>query len=312
MRPGESGAVGVTAGAIKPDTEDVSTSISQRVGFVGLGRMGSRIAANLATSNEIMVWNRTESVADAWVEANGGTVARDLAELAGWSEAIVTMLADGAALEAVYEELADAIGGHTVAIDMGTSGPGSFQRVREMVEARGGIMVDAPVSGATAAAEAASLLIMVGGAPETYARVEPLLEGAGNPVHVGPTGSATVLKLAVNSVLYGLNQAVAEAVALAEKSGVEPATTLDILAKGAAGAPMLSYRREQYLHPDTAPISFTLDLARKDMVLALDQARETGAPTGQLERTLELTEALIEQGLGSQDMGYVVEAARRA
>ena len=302
----------MTAGAMKPDTEGVSTSTSQRVGFVGLGRMGSRIAANLATSNEIMVWNRTEAVAEDWVGANGGTVARDLAELAGWSEAIVTMLADGAALEAVYEELADALGGHTVAIDMGTSGPESFQRVRDVVEARGGIMVDAPVSGATAAAEAASLLIMVGGASETYERVEPLLQGAGNPVHVGPTGSATVLKLAVNSVLYGLNQAVAEAIALAEKSGVEPATTLDILAKGAAGAPMLSYRREQYLHPDTAPISFTLDLARKDMVLALEQARETGAPTGQLERTLQLTEALIEQGLGSQDMGYVVEAARRA
>jgi 3-hydroxyisobutyrate dehydrogenase len=297
---------------MKPDTWDVSRSTSQRVGFVGLGRMGSRIAANLAASNEIMVWNRTASVAEDWVGVNGGTVAGDLAELAEWSEAIVTMLADGAALEAVYEELAGAIGEHTLAIDMGTSGPESFQRVREMVEARGGIMVDAPVSGATAAAEAASLLIMVGGAPEAYQRAEPLLEGAGNPVHVGPTGSAAVLKLAVNSVLYGLNQAVAEAIALAERSGVEPATTLDILAKGAAGAPMLSYRREQYLHPDTAPISFTLDLARKDMVLALEEARDKGAPTGQLERTLELTETLIEQGLGSQDMGYVVEAARRA
>ncbi len=274
--------------------------------------MGSRIAANLAKGNEIMVWNRTGSVAEDWVDANGGTVAGDLVELAEWSDAIVTMLADGAALEAVYEEVAGSLGGQTVAIDMGTSGPESFQRVREMVEANGGMMVDAPVSGATAAAESASLLIMVGGSPETYERVAPLLEGAGNPVHVGPTGSATVLKLAVNSVLYGLNQAVAEAVALAEKSGVEPATTLDILAKGAAGAPMLSYRREQYLHPDTAPISFTLDLARKDMVLALEQARGTGAPTGQLERTLELTDALIEQGFGSQDMGYVVESARRA
>ncbi|MGH8951119.1 MAG: NAD(P)-dependent oxidoreductase [Acidimicrobiia bacterium] len=290
----------------------MSTSTSQRVGFVGLGRMGSRIAANLAKGNEIMVWNRTGSVAEDWVDANGGTVAGDLVELAEWSDAIVTMLADGAALEAVYEEVAGSLGGQTVAIDMGTSGPESFQRVREMVEANGGMMVDAPVSGATAAAESASLLIMVGGSPETYERVAPLLEGAGNPVHVGPTGSATVLKLAVNSVLYGLNQAVAEAVALAEKSGVEPATTLDILAKGAAGAPMLSYRREQYLHPDTAPISFTLDLARKDMVLALEQARGTGAPTGQLERTLELTDALIEQGFGSQDMGYVVESARRA
>jgi len=121
-----------------------------------------------------------------------------------------------------------------------------------------------------------------------------------------------VLKLAVNSVLYGLNQAVAEAVALAEKSGVAPETTIDILAKGAAGAPMVTYRREQYLHPDQAPITFTIDLARKDLSLALEQARRTGAPTGQLERTMELMETLIEQGHGAQDMGYVVEASRRA
>lgn len=112
-------------------------------------------------------------------------------------------------------------------------------------------------------------------------------------------------------MLYGLNQAVAEAVALAEKSGVEPETTLDILAKGAAGAPMLTYRREQYLHPDQAPITFTVDLARKDLVLALEQAKRTGAPTGQLERTLELMEDLVERGFGAEDMGYVVEAGRR-
>jgi 3-hydroxyisobutyrate dehydrogenase/2-hydroxy-3-oxopropionate reductase len=171
--------------------------------------------------------------------------------------------------------------------------------------------VDAPVSGSTAAAESASLLIMVG-SDDQYEKVEPVLDAVGNPVHVGPTGSAAVLKLAVNSVLYGLSQAVAEAVALAEKSGVEPETTMDILSKGAAGAPMLTYRREQYLYPDTAPITFTVDLARKDLTLALDQARRTGAPTGQLERTMELLDDLIDQGHGSQDMGYVVEAARQA
>jgi 3-hydroxyisobutyrate dehydrogenase-like beta-hydroxyacid dehydrogenase len=150
------------------------------------------------------------------------------------------------------------------------------------------------------------------GSDDLFEKVKPVLDAVGNPVHVGPTGSAAVLKLAVNSVLYGLSQAVAEAVALAEKSGVKPETTMDILTKGAAGAPMLSYRREQYLHPDTAPITFTVDLARKDLTLAMEQARRTGAPTGQLERTMELLDNLVEQGHGSQDMAYVVEAARRA
>jgi 3-hydroxyisobutyrate dehydrogenase len=74
---------------------------------------------------------------------------------------------------------------------------------------------------------------------------------------------------------------------------------------------MLTYRREQYLHPEQAPVTFTVDLARKDLVLALEQARRAGAPSGQLERTLELMEDLIARGFGSEDMGYVVEANRR-
>jgi 3-hydroxyisobutyrate dehydrogenase-like beta-hydroxyacid dehydrogenase len=291
----------------------MSISPPSRIGYIGLGRMGSRIARNLAAGNELVVWNRTRSVAEAWVSENGGAVAESLTDLAATSEYVITMLADGDALEQVYASaggLIEVIGAGTVAIDMGTSGPESFERVRALVEAKGGTMVDAPVSGATAAAEAASLLVMVGGTPEVYSRVEPVLKAVGNPVHVGPTGAATVLKLAVNSVLYGLNQAVAEAVALAEASGVAPETTLDVLAAGAAGAPMLTYRREQYLHPDQAPITFTVDLARKDLRLALAQAERTGAPSGQLQRTLELMEDLVTRGFGSEDMGYVVEANR--
>ncbi|MDP9145553.1 MAG: NAD(P)-dependent oxidoreductase, partial [Actinomycetota bacterium] len=294
---------------------DDMTQPATRIGFVGLGRMGSRIARNLAADGrEVQVWNRTTSVASDWVAENGGAVSHSLSDMAATNEVLITMLADGEALTEVYESpggLAEGIDARTLAIDMGTSGPGAFERVRALVEGRGATMVDAPVSGATAAAEAASLLVMVGGASEAYARVEPILRVVGNPVHVGPTGAAAVLKLAVNSVLYGLNQAVGEAVALAERAGVEPETTLDVLARGAAGAPMLTYRREQYLHPDRAPVSFTVDLARKDLALALDQAKKTGASSAQLERTLELMEDLIQRGFGSKDMGYVVEANRR-
>jgi 3-hydroxyisobutyrate dehydrogenase-like beta-hydroxyacid dehydrogenase len=292
----------------------MSTKESRAVGFVGLGRMGSRIAANLAKAgHRVTVWNRTSSIAEEWVAGNGGSAAPSLSDLAAGSEFVITMLADGEALEAVYGDggLIEGFGAGTTAIDMGTSGPESFGRVRVRVEEAGGVIVDAPVSGSTAAAEAASLLIMVGGGDDDFRKVEPILDAVGNPVHVGPTGSAAVLKLAVNSVLYGLSQAVAEAVALAEKSGVAPDVSMDILSKGAAGAPMLTYRREQYLHPETAPITFTVDLARKDLDLALQEARRTGAPTAQMERTMELLQDLIDRGFGSQDMGYVVEAARR-
>jgi 3-hydroxyisobutyrate dehydrogenase-like beta-hydroxyacid dehydrogenase len=119
------------------------------------------------------------------------------------------------------------------------------------------------------------------------------------------------LKLTVNSILYGINEAVAEGVVLAERAGVKPEITLDIIARSAAGAPLVKYRAPQYLNPDEAPVMFTLDLARKDLGLALEQARGLGVPMPQLERTLEIVEQLVADGEGGRDMGFVVEGARR-
>ncbi|MEX0667865.1 MAG: NAD(P)-dependent oxidoreductase, partial [Acidimicrobiia bacterium] len=199
-----------------------------------------------------------------------------------------------------------------VAIDMGTSGPQAVATVRDMVEKAGGVLVDAPVSGSTPAAESGKLLIMVGGDEAGFEKVRAVLEAIGSPVLVGPAGSAATLKLTVNSILYGLNQALAEGVVLAEAAGVSTEVALDVLARSAAGAPLVSYRKPQYLDPDRAPVMFTLDLARKDIGLALEQARATGVPMPQLERTMETVEALIAAGEGKRDMGFVVEGARRA
>ena len=153
---------------------------------------------------------------------------------------------------------------------------------------------------------------MVGGSEEQFEKVRPVLEVIGNPLLVGPAGSAATLKLTVNSILYGLNQALAEGVVLAEAAGVSPEIALDVLARSAAGAPMVSYRKPQYLDPDGSPVTFTLDLARKDIALALDQARTAGIAMPQLERILETVEALIAKGEGERDLGFVVEGARRA
>ena len=160
--------------------------------------------------------------------------------------------------------------------------------------------------------ESGKLLIMVGGNEEQFERVRPILEAMGSPILVGPAGSAATLKLTVNSILYGLNQALAEGVVLAEAAGVSPEVALDVLARSAAGAPLVSYRKPQYLDPDGSPVTFTLDLARKDLALALEEARATGVPMPQLERTLETVEALIAAGEGGRDMGFVVEGVRRA
>ena len=271
------------------------------------------MAANLATGGfDLVVYNRTVAKAEAFAESHGTRVAGSLAELAAASDVIVTMVADGEALVSVYDQAEPEIQAGSVAIDMGTSGTEAVAAVRRRLENKGALLVDAPVSGSTPAAEAASLLIMVGATPEVFATVSPVLEAIGRPELVGPPGAGAALKLTVNSILYALNQAFAEGVALAEAAGVAPATTQDVVARSAAGAPLISYRKPQYLDPEHAPVTFTLNLSAKDLHLALAAAAGAGVPMPQLERTMETVQALIAAGHGDRDMGFVVEAARRA
>ncbi|HUO46708.1 MAG TPA: NAD(P)-dependent oxidoreductase [Acidimicrobiia bacterium] len=284
-----------------------------RVGFVGLGRMGTLMAANLAAGGfDLAVYNRTREKAEAFAKAHGVRVTGSLAELASTTDVIVTMLADGEALASVLDQAEPGIRAGSVAIDMGTSGTKAVAAVRRRLESKGALLVDAPVSGSTPAAEAASLLIMVGATPESFAAVSPLLEAMGRPELVGPPGAGAALKLTVNSILYALNQAFAEGVALAEASGVTPATTQDVVARSAAGAPLISYRKPQYLDPEHSPVTFTLNLSAKDLDLTLAAAAAAGVPMPQLERTMETVQGLIAAGHGDRDMGFVVEAARRA
>lgn len=285
------------------------------VGFIGLGRMGSLMAANVArTGFPIRVYNRTQSVAEQFVAENGGWAAPTLKEMAEGCDFVVSMLADGDALIEAYTGKGGVLEGlapGTIAIDMGTSGTEAVQLVRERVEAAGSYLVDAPVSGSTPAARDAQLLIMVGGTDSQFEQVTLVLEAMGTPVPVGPAGSAAALKLTINSILYGLNEAVAEGVILAERAGVKPEIALDILTRSAAGAPLVKYRTPQYLNPDEAPVMFTLGLARKDLGLALEHAKKLGVPMPQLERTMEIVDQLVADGEGERDLGFVVEGARR-
>jgi 3-hydroxyisobutyrate dehydrogenase-like beta-hydroxyacid dehydrogenase len=273
------------------------------------------MAANVARAGfTLTVHNRNPTPAEEFVVGHSAMAASTAAEAVEHSDFIITMLADGEALFEVYTGaggVLETIRPGTVAIDMGTSGPDAVARVRKLVEDTGATLVDAPVSGSTPAAESGKLLIMVGASLGFYDQVRPLLESMGEPVQVGPPGSAATLKLVVNSILYGLNQALAEGVVLAERAGVDPATTIDVVARSAAGAPLVGYRRPQYLDPDGSPVMFTLDLAAKDLRLALDQAAALGVPMLQLQETLAVVERIIASGEGGRDMGFVVEAARR-
>jgi 3-hydroxyisobutyrate dehydrogenase/2-hydroxy-3-oxopropionate reductase len=142
----------------------------------------------------------------------------------------------------------------------------------------GAHLLDTPVSGSVALAERGELTVLVGGEVAALDRARPILGAFGSRiVHLGGPGAGATMKLVVNSVLHGLNQAVAEALVLAERAGVDRAAAYDVLAASAIAAPFVHYKRDAYVHPETAAVAFTLMLGAKDLRLIGDLAHRVGA-----------------------------------
>lgn len=287
-----------------------------RIGFIGLGRMGTPMAANIAAGGfELGVWNRTAEKAAAFAAEHPAVAHATARELAAASDVVVTMVADGPVLEAVYSGPDGVLAGLSagaVAVDMSTVGPGAIERLRPLVEEAGASLVDAPVSGSTAAAIGRKLMIMAAGEDAAVGRVVPVLETMGAPVvRVGPSGAGATMKLAINSMIYAINEAVSEALVLAENSGIDRSVALDAFSASAANSPMLTYRRSVYEHPGSVPVTFTVDLASKDLRLALELADATGTPMPGAQTNLEIMEATSAAGMGDDDMGMTAEYLRR-
>lgn len=287
-----------------------------KIGFIGLGRMGTPMATNIIGGGfELGVWNRTAAKADAFATEHGATAYATARELAAASDVIVSMVADGPSLEEIYggdDGVLAGIRADAVAVDMSTVGPPTIARLAPRVAATGATLVDAPVSGSTAAATARTLMIMAAGDPGAVERVTPVLATIGSPVlSVGDSGAGATLKLAINSMIYAINEAVSEAMVLAEKSGIHRAVALDAFAASAANSPMLTYRRGIYEQPGSVPVTFTVDLATKDLNLILDQAGISGTPMPGAETNLAVMEATSAAGMGDDDMGMTAEYLRR-
>ena len=285
------------------------------VGFLGMGRMGSRIAPNIARAGfPLIVYNRTRSQAADVAGETDASVGETPAEVARAADVVITMLADGPAVEAVYEGpdgVLAGLGPGTVAVDMSTVGPGFVVSLGERVRATGATMVDSPVSGSVATAEAATLMLMVGGDEADVARVRPVLESVGRPViHVGPPGAGAAMKLAVNAMIFAINQSLSESLVLAERAGIARANAYEVIENSAAAAPVVHYRRPVFEHPGELPPSFTLDLTAKDLRLILELAAKVGAPMPQSERNLQVIEDAVAANRGGQDLGELAEFLR--
>lgn len=289
-----------------------------RAAFLGLGRMGRPMAVHLAgRAATLTVWNRTRAKADAFAAQVAGDVrvAASPAEAAAGADVVVSMVADDAAAERVHlgpDGTLAADPAPSVVVESGTVAPRTVERIAAAAAARGIGFVDAPVSGSVDAATNASLVLLVGGAENVVARARPALDALGRSVvHLGGPGRGALAKLLVNGVLFSLNQAVAEAMALADAGGLDVPAFYGALADSAAGAPMLGYRRAQYLDPD-APLTFTVELAAKDMDLLAAEAQRAGTPAAQARLVLDELRAAIDDGHGGDDMAALAWRARAA
>jgi 3-hydroxyisobutyrate dehydrogenase-like beta-hydroxyacid dehydrogenase len=285
------------------------------VGVLGIGRMGGAMARALhAAGADLVLWNRSPEAADRLAAELGCRTTATPRDAAVATDVCVTMLADGAAVESVFRGsdglLAGAHGG-TVLVDCSTVPPSTILGLEAETRATGAGILDSPVSGSVALAEGGRLTLMVGGSDADLAAARSVLdELAATIFHLGPLGTGAAMKLAVNTVIFGLNQALAEALVLAEAAGVPRDRAYDVLEASAVGAPFVGYKRAAFLDPDGTPVAFALDLAAKDLRLIEDLARDVGLSLPQVRADLEVIETATRDGSGDRDFSSVAEHLR--
>jgi 3-hydroxyisobutyrate dehydrogenase-like beta-hydroxyacid dehydrogenase len=280
------------------------------LGFVGLGAMGGRMARRLLDAGYTLYgYNRTAAKAAALVRA-GMTLAASPREVAERADVVFTMVTDDTALEAVTRPPEGLLAGWrpgAILVEMSTVSPAVVERLAAAVAARSGALLDAPVSGSPATLDAGQLSFMVGGDPAALERARPYLEAIGPTItHVGPVGLAKSMKIAVNLGLAVQMLAFAEAVALAEKAGVDRARAVEVLLKSVIASPMVKYRGPFVLGmPEEA--LFDVDMIQKDLRLALDMARASGVALPSVSLTHELLTAAKGLGLAKYDFAVVFD-----
>jgi len=284
----------------------------ETIGFVGLGRMGRPMASNLARKGFRLVVHDINREAVAALEALQCRGAESPAQVAAESAMVITMLPNSAVVADVVTGpdgiLAHAKRGGLV-MDMSTVSPETTDAVARAAAAKGIGFVDAPVGRLAEHADRGESLFMVGGTPEDFARVKPMLEAMGNTIHhCGPVGSGTRTKLVNNFVAIALCELNAEALALSQRFGLELSKTLDVLYGTTAVNGQLKVNwPNKVLKGDTSP-GFTIDLAHKDLSLIVEAANAAKVPVPMGAAAREAFSAARASGFGGQDFSAMVDA----
>jgi 3-hydroxyisobutyrate dehydrogenase-like beta-hydroxyacid dehydrogenase len=277
---------------------------AMRIGFLGLGIMGSRMAANLARAGMApTVWNRTPEKAAPLAEL-GATIANSPTEAAQGADIVITVLSDPAAVRAV------AVGEGGFWMDASTIDPACVHEMAAAAAERGVRYLDAPVAGSKVPAEKGELLFLAGGAVDDIAEAAPLLEVMGKrTIHAGPVGTGAGLKLCNNLMLGAAMLAFAEALAAGRAMGLDQDVLLEALTTSPVSAPFLALKTHKVREADWS-VEFPLKHQHKDLHLLLQTAYDAGLPLPLAAAAKERYGDAKARGLGDEDFSAVVEVAR--
>jgi 3-hydroxyisobutyrate dehydrogenase len=286
---------------------------AERIGFLGLGIMGSRMAANIGRAGfPLSVWTHTPGKAERWASEHGARVSATPAEVARESDIVVSMLVDGPQVATVLlgeDGVVAAARPGLLCVDMSTIGPPQTRRIAAGLSERGVKMLDAPVTGSSPRAQDGSLTIMVGGEAEDFLRARPLLEAMGRLiVHVGELGQGEMLKLINNSLAAANAAAVAEALLLAAATGIDLDAFVEVASAGSGASAQLELKSGPMRQHDYTTLFKTAHML-KDVRLCLDEAQSAGVPFPAAGHARDLLTAAMGRGEGERDYAAMVEAA---
>ncbi|HEX5922209.1 MAG TPA: NAD(P)-dependent oxidoreductase [Baekduia sp.] len=283
------------------------------VGFLGLGIMGSRMAANLQREGlAVTAWTRTAGKAQAWAdEHEGARAAATPADAAAGADIIISMVVDGAQVEAILLGENGAVSGapdQTLFVDMSTIAPADARSIGAALADRGHAFLDAPVTGSSPKAQSGTLTIMAGGDEAAFARARPAFAAMGETiVHVGELGHGQVIKLINNAVSAANAATLAQALVMGAGTGVDLGALIEILGAGSAGSTMVTLKAEP-MRRHAYDTLFKTDHMLKDVRLCLEEAQAAGVPFPAANAARDALVAAVGRGYGEADFASIVEA----
>jgi 3-hydroxyisobutyrate dehydrogenase-like beta-hydroxyacid dehydrogenase len=282
-----------------------------KIAFLGLGIMGSRMAANLSRAgHELSVWNRTTSTALAFADEHGATVADTPAQAGSGAEIVITMVVDGPQVQELLlgdeGAVAQAAPG-TLFVDCSTIGPAATLTIGEALDERGLTLIDAPVTGSSPKAQDGTLTFMVGASADQFAAVTPALEAMGKLiVHCGPQGQGQMVKLLNNAIAVANATTLAQALIVGKKAGADMEALVTVIASGAAGSTMVDLKSKPMLEHDYSTL-FKLEHMLKDVTLCLAEGQRLQVPFTSAAFAHEVLLTGMARGHGADDFAAIIE-----